>query len=83
MYMTALINPGFGIRPRWMLSIRFRRFLLGALLSLAATITRAEVPSGSRAEAEAYFAKLSKTLNYSTPENIGQTTLTDLAAYMG
>lgn len=63
--------------------MRSRRFLFGALLSLAATISRAEVPSGSLAEAEAYYAKLSKTLNYSTPENIGQTTLTDLVAYLG
>ena len=43
----------------------------------------AEVPTGSREQAEAYYKGLALKLSYSTPENIGQTTLTDLAAYLG
>lgn len=49
----------------------------------AASIARAEVPSGSMDEAKAYYEKLSTSLNYSTPKDIGETTLTDLAAYLG
>jgi hypothetical protein len=65
-----------------------RSFLWGRiapvfLLMVATSAARAEVPTGSKAEAEAYYKKLSTTLNFSTPAEIANTTLTDVAAYMG
>ncbi len=59
-------------------------FVLLTFVLLGVTLpVRAEVPPGSLEEAKAYFAKLSKNLKYSTPEKISETTLTDLAAYLG
>ncbi|MBN9118518.1 MAG: hypothetical protein J0I06_05050 [Planctomycetes bacterium] len=57
--------------------------LLAFVLLVSPSPVRAEVPSGSLEEAKAYYEKLSTALNYSTPEKIGETTLTDLAEYLG
>ena len=56
---------------------------IACILLAAAAIALGQVPSGSEKEAIAYFAKLSTTLKYSMPEKIGDTTLTDLADYLG
>jgi len=57
--------------------------VLACLLMAAALFARADLPNGSKVEAEDYFKKLSATLQYSTPDKIGETTLTDLATYLG
>src|SRR2546423_1443354 len=44
---------------------------------------RGEVPAGSQEKAELYYKGLATKLNYSTPDLIGDTTLTDLAVYLG
>jgi len=75
-------NSNFGPKPA--LIGHFRQGLATACVLLAAASpARADVPSGSLAEAKDYFEKLSTTLQYSTPEKIGDTTLTDLATYLG
>ncbi len=66
-----------------MINSIYVRLFSGALLCLILAQARAEVPSGSEAEAKEYYSKLSLTLNYATPATIGETTLTDLAAYLG
>lgn len=76
---------------------RFGQTLAAVCFFLAAAVVQAEVPTGSREEAEEYFVSLSKTLKYpatlytgsNVPDaetikiTIANTTLTDLAAYMG
>jgi hypothetical protein len=75
-------NSTFG--PKLELTGHFRQGLaIACFLLAAATPGRGDVPTGSKAEAEAYFKKLSTTLQYSTPEKIGETTLTELATYLG
>jgi hypothetical protein len=65
--------------------IRRARLILTAVSVLLAAVwcVRAELPNGSKAEAEKYYKDLSTTLNYSTPDKIADTTLTDLATYLG
>jgi hypothetical protein len=43
----------------------------------------ADVPSGDERSATTYYRLLAKTLEFSTPEQIFQTTLDDLASYLG
>ena len=75
-------KSNFG-RKRRLINFFGRGLTTVCVLMAAASLAWAEVPSGSLEEATAYFATLSKTLKYSTPEKIGETTLTDLADYLG
>ena len=82
--MRSRLNSNSFFAYKLRLKIRFRQGLgIACVLLAAVSLARAEVPSGSLAEAQEYFEKLSTTLKYSTPKKIGETTLTDLAAYFG
>lgn len=80
-------NSRFGRKPRFFIhncqGLATAFILLSFVLLATTSPVRAEVPSGSEEEAKAYYESLSTALNYSTPEKIGETTLTDLAAYLG
>ena len=62
---------------------RFQRSLIIVGLGLWLNRLHADVPTGSLSSAKKYYKSLSEKLNYSTPDKISQTTLTDLAAYLG
>ena len=65
---------------------RHSRLLLATLcLAMAYANASGEVPTGSLAEAKKYYQDLAKTLQFpvSNPAAIEQTTLTDLAVYLG
>lgn len=63
------------------------RFVPAPLLVILATglvmISRADVPSGSEAAAKRYYRSLAKVLDFSNSELIFQTTLDDVASYLG
>lgn len=61
--------------PKWRVTV--------ALVCLAATTALGTVPTGDEATAKKYYAKVSKTLGYSTPEQIFSTTLDNVTAYLG
>jgi hypothetical protein len=73
------------------------RFVRRAFLPVAAAIvalflgfaifqtddSRADVPHGDEAKARSYYRSLATTLGFSTPHGIFQTTLDDVASYLG
>lgn len=83
MHFRIATTPDFGLVIAFVVNCFGRGLAPACLVMLATLVARAEVPTGTREDADIYFRKLSATLNYSTPDGIGQTTLTDLAAYLG
>lgn len=84
--MRTRFTSATGLVPQLVLISQFRAGLVSLcllLLLLIVSRARADVPTGSREDAELYYRKLSAALNYSTPDKIGETTLTDLALYLG
>lgn len=71
------VHLGRGLGPSW----------LGAWLILAtgvfATAARADVPTGSEEGAKKYYRSISTSLAFSTPVGIFQSTLDDVASYLG
>ena len=63
-------------------SIRFV-LLVATLSASAANRCAGDVPTGNQELAQKYFRALSTKLAFSTPDQIFQTTLDDVAAYMG
>jgi hypothetical protein len=61
----------------------FAAALLFTLHSALTLCSLANVSHGSREGATNYYRSVSKTLNFSTPANIFETTLDDVAAYLG
>jgi hypothetical protein len=57
--------------------------LLVLLCVLKPSATLADVPTGDTDSATAYYRRLSTTLDFSTPDHIFQTTLDDVASYLG
>jgi hypothetical protein len=82
--MCSRILSRLNFGPELELVHRFGLTLIAVCVLLAVVwLAQAEVPAGSKAEAEKYYRNLSTTLKYSTPDKIAETTLTDLATYLG
>jgi hypothetical protein len=90
-------GPGHWERVLYASLLRAGRFVRPAFLSVAAAIialvlgfaifhtgdSRADVPRGSEDGARSYYKSLATTLGFSTPDGIFQTTLDDVASYLG
>src|SRR5260370_31139299 len=82
--MRSRSNSSSNCGPKLGLFSHFREVLAAACVLLAAAwLVRADGPRGSLEEAKVYYGKISKDLKYATPEKIGDTTLSDLAGYLG
>jgi len=65
-------------------NFRFGSFLIAMTMALSIpVVTKADVPTGSAELAQKYFRTVSSNLSFSTPDEIFQTTLDDVAAYLG
>ena len=58
-------------------------FLLLCFFFLSVSKSVADVPAGSAEDATNYYQRLTQTLGFSTPAQIFQTTIDDVATYMG
>jgi hypothetical protein len=82
--MRLRFTQNSNVGPKPGLFHHFCQGLAAACVLLTAVLlVRADVPSGSLEEAKKYYKKISKDLKYATPEKIGDTTLSDLATYLG
>jgi hypothetical protein len=68
-------------------NIRLRkRFFIAALLTLTIlnpVASFADVPTGSEDKAKIYYSRIAGEIGFSTPDDIFQTTLNDVATYLG